>query len=156
METKQNSLKFEGSEELIQNWNKIQKEVHDKVIATNCLNVNWYDPSIPTVTQSSSSTDVTSQQPIRYIAGADISFFKEDPSRGIACIAILESPHLNLVYTDLSDFTIDIPYISGYLAFREKDAIIALFEKLKREHPDIYPQVIFVDGNGILHPRGLF
>ncbi len=49
---------------------------------------------------------------------------------------------------------IDEPYIAGYLAFREFRPLITLIENVKQSHPDIFPQVIFVDGNGILHPRG--
>ena len=61
------------------------------------------------------------------------------------------------------------PYIAGFLAFREVDFIVALVAKLRDRHPSMqpqvqhttcaplctHPQVIFVDGNGVLHHRGL-
>lgn len=46
------------------------------------------------------------------------------------------------------------PYIAGFLAFRELKPLLGLFEKLKRTHPEYWPDVVVVDGNGILHQRG--
>lgn len=40
------------------------------------------------------------------------------------------------------------PYKSGFLAFREGDAVISALMKLKS------PDVILIDGQGIAHPRG--
>lgn len=48
------------------------------------------------------------------------------------------------------------PYIPGFLAFREADFLIKKLEQLQKSKPDIMPQAIIVDGNGILHPRGQF
>jgi deoxyribonuclease V len=42
------------------------------------------------------------------------------------------------------------PYKSGYLGFREAPALIESFKKLSQ-----IPDIIFVDGHGISHPRGL-
>ena len=42
-------------------------------------------------------------------------------------------------------------YVPGFLAFRELAPTLHLFNKLKMNKPDLYPQVIMVDGNGILH-----
>ena len=46
------------------------------------------------------------------------------------------------------------PYIAGYLAFRELKPLLGLFEKLKRTHPEYWPDVAIADGNGVLHQRG--
>ena len=46
------------------------------------------------------------------------------------------------------------PYIAGFLAFRELKPIMGLFEKLKRTNPEYWPDVVVVDGNGVLHQRG--
>jgi deoxyinosine 3'endonuclease (endonuclease V) len=42
-------------------------------------------------------------------------------------------------------------YVPGFLAFREAGHLIKLFERLLNTRPDLAPQVILVDGNGILH-----
>lgn len=46
------------------------------------------------------------------------------------------------------------PYIPGFLAFREAEFIVKKFHKLQNFKPEIMPQAIMVDGNGILHARG--
>ena len=46
-------------------------------------------------------------------------------------------------------------FISGFLAFREVPSCLNLFKKLKRHHPEMVPQVLLFDGNGILHPQGM-
>jgi len=45
---------------------------------------------------------------------------------------------------------IRFPYIPGFRAYRELPTMIAAFNKL-----DEKPEVVFIHGNGILHPRGL-
>jgi len=47
------------------------------------------------------------------------------------------------------------PYIPGFLAYREVPAYISLLDDVKRDYPHLIPQVIMIDGNGILHYRGL-
>jgi deoxyribonuclease V len=42
----------------------------------------------------------------------------------------------------------DFPYVPGLLTFREAPAIIAAFRKLRAT-----PDVVFVDGQGVAHPR---
>ncbi len=45
-----------------------------------------------------------------------------------------------------------LPYVTGYLAFRELDLYRALLEQLDAGFP--WPEVWLVDGSGVLHPRG--
>jgi len=47
-----------------------------------------------------------------------------------------------------------LPYIAGYLAFREVQPLMSLIITLRETRPELVPQVILVDGCGILHPRG--
>lgn len=58
------------------------------------------------------------------------------------------------VHDEYQEVTTNVPYISGYLAFREVEHIEKLIQKLREKHPDIVPQIILVDGNGVLHYRG--
>ncbi|ETV91483.1 hypothetical protein, variant 1 [Aphanomyces invadans] len=87
---------------------------------------------------------------IKYIAGVDISFF---PGTDDACAAlvILSFPDLKVVCEVSCHTTLTLPYIPTFLAFREIPALLPLFDMIPRE---FYPQVVLVDGNGELHPRG--
>nr|BAE41901.1 unnamed protein product [Mus musculus] len=46
------------------------------------------------------------------------------------------------------------PYVSGFLAFREVPFLVELVQRLQEKEPDLMPQVVLVDGNGVLHQRG--
>ena len=43
----------------------------------------------------------------------------------------------------------------GFLAFREFEPCLNLYTKLTSRHPELIPELLMFDGNGILHPRGL-
>jgi len=58
---------------------------------------------------------------------------------------------LEKVYEDYEIVELDSPYIPGFLAFREIPHLVKLIDKLKKTKPEYTPQVILVDGNGILH-----
>jgi len=47
----------------------------------------------------------------------------------------------------------DTPYVPGFLAFRELPPLLDLVNKFLQEHPELKPDVILVDGNGLLHPQ---
>ncbi|KAG0181639.1 hypothetical protein DFQ28_009529 [Apophysomyces sp. BC1034] len=58
-----------------------------------------------------------------------------------------------VVHTAFLETSLYLPYIPGFLAFREVDPLLQLLNKVKQEQPQIYPQALLVDGNGRLHPR---
>ncbi len=58
-----------------------------------------------------------------------------------------------MIYENFSSVKLRLPYIAGFLAFREVTPLLDLLQTLKQENPDIFPQVVIVDGNGTLHPR---
>lgn len=91
--------------------------------------------------------------PPRLIGGVDISFIKDNDVDALAMLAILRYPDLEVVHTVSCMVELTAPYIPGFLAFREVGHIVALLEKLKAENPIFLPQVVFVDGNGTLHPH---
>lgn len=82
--------------------------------------------------------------PPKVIAGMDVSSIRFDPLKMIyaACVTPFEEGVFSLHQT--------FPYIPGYLSFREAPALIEAFQSLKTK-----PDVIFVDGQGISHPRAL-
>ena len=67
---------------------------------------------------------------------------------------VLEFPSLKVVYEVYEMVKLTKPYIPGFLAFREVPFLLALLQNLRKNRPELVPQVIFMDGNGVLHPRG--
>ncbi|XP_042756301.1 uncharacterized protein LOC111893929 isoform X3 [Lactuca sativa] len=91
---------------------------------------------------------------LKYIGGVDISFSKDDPSVACGTLVVLDFKTLDVVYEDSSIVTIDVPYVPGFLGFREAPIFLKLLEKMQNGSHPFYPQLLMIDGNGILHPRG--
>ncbi|KAI9297694.1 endonuclease V, partial [Neoconidiobolus thromboides FSU 785] len=87
------------------------------------------------------------------IAGVDISFFKKENNKGIACLSVLSYPSLKLIHLETEEIELKYPYIAGYLAFREVDPILNLIKRVKEKRKEIKIQLIMVDGNGKFHPH---
>ena len=111
-------------------WKKEQKEIVDKV----------------------SSDDNISLENIKYLGGMDISFEK-DSNRGVACLVVFDFKTMEIVAQFSINYIVDIPYIVGYLAFREVPPLLKLIEIINRDYPELLPQLILMDGNGVWHPR---
>ena len=60
---------------------------------------------------------------------------------------------MKIVYEDHEVETVDYPYVPGFLAFKEVPVYTKLFERLKAKSFELWPQLLLVDGNGILHTR---
>ncbi len=101
-----------------------------------------------TLAQQISVCDDFPQQ-INYIGGTDVGF-EEDGKITRAAIVVLSYPDLNIVDYQLVRANTEFPYIPGYLSFREYPALIEAFAKLTQK-----PDLLFVDGQGIAHPRRL-
>ncbi|HEJ7043100.1 MAG: deoxyribonuclease V [Serratia liquefaciens] len=84
-----------------------------------------------------------------FIAGADVGFEQEGEVTR-AAIAILRYPSLELVEYRVARVATTLPYIPGFLSFREYPALLAAWEQLQQK-----PDLVFVDGHGISHPRRL-
>jgi len=85
----------------------------------------------------------------RVVAGADISMEKHSPAAW-AGVVLLEFPSLEVIGRFGLAGNIDFPYIPGLLSFREGPLLLRVFEKITPK-----PDVIFFDGQGVAHPRGL-
>ncbi len=88
-------------------------------------------------------------QPIRFIAGADVSANRFSNTL-YAGIIVLAYPELTAIDRATVKMEATIPYIPGLLSFREIPALLEAWEKLKTK-----PDLIVVDGQGIAHPRRL-
>lgn len=93
--------------------------------------------------------DRLEQDPPRLIAGADVGF-EQGGEVTRAAIVLLKYPSLELVEYQVARVATSMPYIPGFLSFREYPALLAAWEMLSQK-----PDLLFVDGHGISHPRRL-
>ncbi|WP_149538373.1 deoxyribonuclease V [Siccirubricoccus phaeus] len=88
---------------------------------------------------------------VRRIAGVDVSNTRFDPeSRVHAGIVVLSWPELEKLDEASAVQRAAMPYIPGFLGFREVPALLEAWGKLS-----LLPDLLLVDGHGIAHPRGL-
>ena len=87
----------------------------------------------------------------RLIAGVDSSFFTVDDKEYIlTVIVVLSFPDLEYVEKKYLTNRVNFPYIPGLLTFREGPSFVKTWKRLHSE-----PEVVFFDGQGTAHPRGL-
>ncbi len=67
-----------------------------------------------------------------------------------AAAVALDYPDLRVVAQSLVERPLEFPYVPGLLSFREAPAILEALAGL-----DVEPDLVFVDGQGIAHPRRL-
>jgi deoxyinosine 3'endonuclease (endonuclease V) len=95
--------------------------------------------------------DTFNSNNIRYIGGLDISFDKKDANNACAYLTIFDLQTKKNIYEDYHICEMTIPYISGFLGFREVPEYKILLTKIKDK--SFYPDVLMIDGFGILHHR---
>ncbi|KAJ3233490.1 hypothetical protein HDU81_002231 [Chytriomyces hyalinus] len=101
---------------------------------------------------------------LHHVVGVDVSFYPSTEPQdtdtsasevAVICLAVLSFPQLQLVHEIIKEVHLPIPYIPGFLAMREAPAVASVLADLAESAPHLYPpQVLFVDGNGVFHPRG--
>ena len=84
---------------------------------------------------------------VSFIAGADASY-SPDGSIVHAAVAVLGIPDLNVVERCWFSREVLFPYVPGFFAFREGQAIISAVGALAKK-----PDLLLVDGHGRAHPR---
>jgi deoxyribonuclease V len=84
---------------------------------------------------------------VNCIAGVDVAVSHEGL---VGCICVFAFPGLELLETACAHAADHVPYIPGFLSFREIPVVLQCYNKLKRK-----PDLMLVDGQGIAHPRGM-
>jgi deoxyribonuclease V len=86
---------------------------------------------------------------INYVGGTDVGF-EDNGKITRAAIVILRYPTFEVVEYHIARVETGFPYIPGYLSFREYPALLAAWQQVTQK-----PDLLFVDGQGIAHPRRL-
>lgn len=90
-----------------------------------------------------------------YLLGFDISYDKKNNNQAICTVVLLQWNNIdNLLDSETHKVPIIYPYQAGFLAFRELDSYLLVFQRLMCRHLDKLDKIgcCVLDGNGILHP----
>lgn len=92
---------------------------------------------------------VDEHPPLPYVAGIDVGF-EDNGAVTRAAAVLLDAQTMEPVAETVARLPTRMPYIPGLLSFRELPAALLALEQLPRT-----PDLVFVDGHGVAHPRGL-
>ena len=88
-------------------------------------------------------------KPLRRIAGFDVGF-EDDGATTHAAAVLLDADTLAILDQQVARLPTRMPYIPGLLSFRELPALLDALALLQHA-----PDLAFIDGHGIAHPRRL-
>lgn len=80
----------------------------------------------------------------KIVAGIDLAYFDD---QAVAVVLAMDYETKEILEIVSHQATVYQQYVPGLLAFRELPVILPAWEKLQTE-----PDIVFFDGNGILHP----
>lgn len=95
-------------------WFRIQDSLRTKLITEDNLNFKW-----KATKKNEGEAEEDCQEALKYVGGVDLSFSKDDTSLACGTLVVLDFNNLNVVYEDCSVIKLDVPYVPGFLAFRE-------------------------------------
>ena len=94
-------------------------------------------------------TDKFDIDSVKLIAGVDLTYWnKGDKEYAVCCIVVIDFHTHEVVEKQHFSGRIEVPYMPGFLAFRELPLILKTVELLGTA-----PDIFIFDGNGYLHPR---
>lgn len=88
-------------------------------------------------------------KPLRTVAGFDVGF-EDDGATTRAAAVLLDADTLEVIDRQVARSPTRMPYIPGLLSFRELPALLEALAMLQHA-----PDLAFIDGHGIAHPRRL-
>ena len=128
---------------ILQQWSAEQVQISSRAV---------YEDAAAGFAMPWQSASDASLPPLSLVGGVDVSFLK-GTDIAVASLVVLKYPSLEVVHVSMHHCTMDLPYIPGFLAFREVRPLQFLIDGLRQAHPELVPQLILVDGNGKLHYR---
>jgi len=94
-------------------------------------------------------TDKFDMDSVKLIAGVDLAYWnKGDEEYAVCCIVVIDAETHRVIEKQHYSGKIEVPYMPGFLAFRELPLILKTVELLEND-----PDIFIFDGNGYLHPR---
>ncbi|HWS78750.1 MAG TPA: deoxyribonuclease V [Thermomonas sp.] len=88
-------------------------------------------------------------KPLRTIAGFDVGF-EDDGATTRAAAVLMDADTMQVLDQQVARLPTRMPYIPGLLSFRELPALLDALAMLQHA-----PDLAFIDGHGIAHPRRL-
>jgi len=88
-------------------------------------------------------------KPLRTVAGFDVGF-EDDGASTRAAAVLMDADTLEVIDQQVARSPTRMPYIPGLLSFRELPALLEALAMLQHA-----PDLAFIDGHGIAHPRRL-
>ena len=86
---------------------------------------------------------------IKLVAGVDLAYWKNgDDECAVCCIIVINFGTHEVIEKKQYSGKIEVPYMPGFLAFRELPLVLKTVELLENS-----PDIFMFDGNGYLHPR---
>lgn len=96
-------------------------------------------------------TDSFDVNDIKTVAGVDLAYWNKDGQEyAVCCIVVIDYKTHAVLEKQRYSGKIEVPYIAGFLAFRELPLVLETVKKL-----EIKPDIYMFDGNGTLHPRNM-
>ena len=119
---------MENTEKMEAEFLRIQNELRERIVCRDSIDIDK----------------------VRTVAGVDLAYWKDEAGQeqAVCCIVMIDVSTHEITERKHYSGRIDVPYIPGFLAFRELPLVLKTVELLEQK-PDIY---VF-DGNGYLHPR---
>lgn len=81
----------------------------------------------------------------RFFCGMDVAY---DGGTAFVAAAVMDAGSMKIVETRTIVDNVSTRYVSGFLGFREGPLLVRITEKLR-----LRPDVFFIDGQGVAHPR---
>jgi deoxyribonuclease V len=119
-------------------------------IKIDCLLKQFADAQIKLANQINLENRISMEE-IKLVSGIDLTYWNNGGKEyAVCCIVTVSYKTREVVEMQHLSGEITVPYVAGYLSFRELPLIIETYKLLKNE-----PDIILFDGNGYLHYRNM-